>query len=47
MGTGCYTIEDDVLTICYDDGTVRPSLEHSKADGKNELFRRIKEPQIS
>ena len=23
MGTGCYTIEDDVLTICYDDGTVR------------------------
>ena len=23
MGTGTYTIVDDVLTICYDDGTVR------------------------
>jgi hypothetical protein len=23
MGTGSYTINDDVLTICYDDGTVR------------------------
>lgn len=23
MGTGTYTIIDDVLTICYDDGTVR------------------------
>ena len=23
MGTGYYTIDNDVLTICYDDGTVR------------------------
>ena len=23
MGAGCYTIVDDVLTICYDDGAVK------------------------
>ena len=28
-------------------GLSGPSPEHSKADGKNDLFRRIKEPQIS